>query len=73
MSGIACAVDTGDVVQLVTGHKVENSYDEYETDPLFNQTAKVIAQERGSSLAFLFAATEHVYEINAELVRGPEI
>jgi len=68
MSGIACAVDTGTVVQLVTGHKPEHSWKEYHTDPMFNYTAKTIAQMRGDSLPFLFAATAHVYEVERERV-----
>lgn len=72
MSGIACAVECGDTIQLVTGHRPEQSWDEYESDPLFYHTANVIRRQRGDSIPFLFAATSKVYEIPAQRVRPPE-
>jgi hypothetical protein len=72
MSGIACAVECGDTVQLVTGHRPKQSWDEYHHDPLFNLTAKAIAEYRGDSIPFLFAATSNVYEIPTEWIKPPE-
>ena len=68
MSGIACAVDNGETVQLVTGHDPADSWDEYDSDPIFAYTSDVIARMRGDSVPFLFAATEHVYEVPRELI-----
>jgi len=68
MSEIACAVVCGDVVQVVTGHRPKHSWDEYQSDPLYNTAVNQIVRERGDSVPFLFAATEHVYEIPKELV-----
>jgi len=68
MSGIACAVDNGETVQLVTGHDPADSWDEYGSDPLFAATADTLFLVRGDPLVFLFAATEHVYELPRELV-----
>lgn len=68
MGGIACAVDNGVTVQLVTGHDPADSWDEYESDPLFACTADTLYLLRGDPLPFLFAATEHVYELPRELV-----
>jgi len=68
MSGIACAVDNGETIQLVTGHDPVDSWDEYESDALFACTAETLRFLRHDPLPFLFAATEHVYEVPRELV-----
>ena len=68
MSGIACAVDNCETVQLVTGHDPEDSWDEYERDPLFAETVNAIAHLRADSVSFVLGAPEHVYEVPRELV-----
>jgi hypothetical protein len=71
MAGIACAVDNGETVQLVTGHTPEDSWHEYEHDPLFAATVHALAYLRGETQLFILAPTEHVYEIQREYVLGP--
>lgn len=71
MSGnIACAAVGEDYTRIVTASDVEDSLEEYQTDPIYYECINQIAQEYGVSPFFLLCATEHVYTVENPIIFG---